>query len=217
MKANKRRSNKIYNLKNGTIEIYNFEPIRSRIAYFRLKEMQKIDEDERVLIKDYNNTWFASKKNVVYKCGSYNFKFLPPKNYKEQDENDLLLKRYIEGAFRNGSIHVLSREDIIGKKLYYLNPKDPDTEKYLQLTKGLYLEYLLENEYFTSHALQEENLTKEKDLFHISKEPIMQCSLEDLEAILRSGLVNPENYDEKVEQLEGSTKVFEKLKKQKRA
>lgn len=212
MKANKRRNNKIYNLNNGTIEIYNFEPINSRISYYKLKEMKKIDEDEQIVIKDYNNTWFSSKKNIVYECESYNLRFLPPKNYKEQDEKDLLLKRYIEGVFRNGSIHVISREDIKGKKLYYLNPKDPDTEKYLQLTKSLYLEYLLENEYFTSLALQEESLVKEKELFHISKEPIMQCSLEDLETILRSGLVYPENYDEKIKQLEESTKVFEKLK-----
>lgn len=210
MKANKRKNNKIFRLNNGTIQVYNFEPIRFNIEKFRQEEMKKIDEDERVIIRDYNRSWFASKKGIVYECESYAFRVIPPKNLEEKDNNYEFIKRFTIGAFENASVHVMDRKDKEGE-LIILNPKDGTPRKKIQLTPDLYLEYLLENERFASSDLQEADLTKEKPLFDISDRPIMEYSLESLTSILGSGLVR-ENIDKKIELLEGSTKVYEKLK-----
>lgn len=215
MKANKNKNQKIFRLSNGTIQIYNFEPIQSRISLFRLREMKKIGEDERILTRENNPTWFTPKKGIVYECGGYILRKSPPKSFEEKENNYFFVRRYIEGLFKNGSVHVLERDDQEGQKLFILNPKDEDeTNKKIQLTPDLYLEYLLENERFSSHALQEQDLAREQSLFDISSQPIMECSLESLQDLLDSGLVKG-NYDEKVELLEGSTKVYEKLRQAK--
>lgn len=214
MKANKRKNNKIFRLNNGTIQVYGFEPIRSSIEYFRLNEMKKIDEDERVITRDYNRSWFAPKKGIVYECDSYVLRRTPPKNFKEKEDNYLFIYRFINGLFRNASVHVMDREDKDGE-LIILNPKDGTPRKKVQLTHDLYLEYLLENERFAATALQEADLTKEKSLFSISDKPIIECSMDSLTGLIESGLVRGD-VDEKLELLEGSTKVYEKLKQKSR-
>lgn len=211
MKANNNRNNTIFHLKHGTIEMYEFEPIMPRIALFRLQEMKKIDESEQVIKKERPHTWFTPKKGIVFECDNYILRKSPPKTFKEKEANYLFVKRFINGLFRNASVHVMPREDKDGESIIILNPKDGVHNEKIQLTPDLYLEYLLGNERFSMPVLQEEDLTEERPLFQISKNPVMECDLGALESLLKSGLINGD-YDERLEWLEGSTKVYEKLR-----
>ena len=211
MKTNKNRHNKIFRLKNGTIEVYNFEPIFAEIGLFRLNEMKKIPEEEQVLRRDYNDSWLIPKSGVMYECESYVIRKEPPKTFEEREENYFLVRKFVEGILGNASVHATKRTDVEGDNLYYINPKDGTPCKKIQITPELYLEFLLENERFASKTLQKADLTDQQVLFNISEEPIMEYTLSDLESLLESGLVKGD-FDRKLELLEGSTKVYEKLK-----
>lgn len=211
MKANQNKNHKIFRLKNGIIQVYNFEPKYANIALFRLNEMKKIPEEEQVLRRDYNHSWFIPKEKIIYECGGYIIRKVPPKNFDEMEDNYFFVRKYIEGILTNASVHVIKRSDKEGENLFIINPKDGTPCKKIQITPELYLEYLLENERFAAKALQKKDLTNQQPLFNISDEPIMECNLETLEALLESGLVKG-NLDDKLELLEGSTKVYEKLK-----
>ncbi len=215
MKANHNKNNKIFRVNNGTIQIYNFEPIYSRIALFRLKEMKKIDEDEQVITKEGPLTWFSPKKGLIYECGSYVLRRTPPKTFDEKEKNYELVKQYIDGIFTNASVHVIKRKDIEGKSIIILNPKHGISGRKVQITPDLYLEYLLENERFAAEMLQTADLSKESYLFNISDQPVMECSLDSLTNLINSGLVKGD-LDDKLDLLDGSTKVYEKLKQAKK-
>lgn len=212
MKTNKHRKHKIFRLKNGTVQVYNFEPLNPEIALFRLQEMKKIPEDEQVLKRDYNRSWFARKNNDVFECESYVIKKEPIKSFEQKEDNYFFVRRYTEGLLMNASVHAMKRCDKEGEELFIVNPKDGTPCKKIQITPELYLEFLLENERFAAKALQKKDLTHQKPLFNISDEPIMECDLDFLESLLESGLVRGD-FDSKLELLEGSTKVYEKLKK----
>ena len=85
MKANNNKNRKIFRLKNGTIEVYKFEPISTEIALFRQNEMKKIPEDDQVLKRDYNDSWLFPKTGVVYECDSYVIRKEPPKSFEEME------------------------------------------------------------------------------------------------------------------------------------
>ncbi len=215
MKANHNRKNKIYRLNNGTIQVFSFEPFQSRIVNFRLQEMKKIKEDDQVIKKAGPLTWFSSKKNVIFECEAYVLKRNPAKSFEEKEDNYALVRGYIDGIYTNASVHIRERDDKEGESIIILNPKHDVPGKRIQITPDLYLEYLLENERFEEEALQTEDLTKEKKLFIISEQPIMECSENSLKNLINSGLVKGD-LDEKLELLEGSTKVYEKLKHSKK-
>lgn len=212
MKANKRRNNKIFRLSNGTIEVFNFEPIYSRLAFFRLEEMKQIPEDEQIVYKELNGGWFKPKTGIIHECDAYIIRKRAPKNFEEEEENYELVSRYINGIFRDGSMHIRDREDGEGEQIIYLNPKDGTLIKKIQVTPDLYLSYLLENERFAAEPLQDSGLEKQSELFEIGEEPIATCDLASLKVALRSGLIKGE-YDDTLDFVEGSTKVYEKLRR----
>ena len=85
MKTNKNKNNTIFRLKNGTIQMYDFEPISTRITLFRLQEMKKIDESERVLKRERPRTWFTPKKGIVFECDKYVLRKAEPTTFKEKE------------------------------------------------------------------------------------------------------------------------------------
>ena len=102
MKANKNRNQKIYRLQNGTIKIYNFEPINTEIVLFRQDEMKKIPEDEQVLRRDYIHSWFTPKSGMIFECDSYVIRKDPPKTFEEKENNYFFVRRFIV-SFHNMS------------------------------------------------------------------------------------------------------------------
>ena len=210
--SKQKRNNKIFRLSNGTIEIYNFNPIFSRLTFFRLEEMKQIPEDEQVVYKELNGTWFRPKKGIIHECDAFLIRKREPKTFQEKEENYMLVSRYTNGIFRDGSMHIRDRNDREGEQIIYLNPRDGTISKKIQVTPDLYLVYLLENERFAAEPLQDNSLEKQSELFEIGEEPIATCDLASLEAALESGLIKGE-YDDRLDFIEGSTKVYEKLKR----
>lgn len=212
MRANTKRGRKIFHVSNGTIEIYDFNENYSRSTLFRLEEMKKIPENEQVLYKEANRFLFQHREEIVYECDAYSLRIKKPKNMAEVDDNYFFVHKYIEGLYKDSSVHVRERENTDGEKLFYINPKDGTPGKKIQITEDLYLAYLLENERFDAPDLQTSDLSNHQELFTISDEPIAVCDMDSLRILLKSGLVKG-NYDDKKRLLQGSTKIYEKLKK----
>ena len=211
MEVNKKRNRKIFRLSNGKIEVLNFEPIYNRLNFFRLNEMHQIPEDEQIVYKELTGSLIKPKTGIIHECDGYIIRKRAPKGSKEKDENSALVIGYINGIFKDGSMHIREREDGKGEQIIYLspNPKDGTLIKKIQVTPDLYLAYLLENERFAEKPLQDSSLEKQRELFRIGEEPIATCDLASLEVALRSGLIKGE-YDDTLDFVEGSTKVYEK-------
>ena len=215
MRANRKRNKRIFRIANGTVQIYGFEPINSELALFRLKEMQSIPEDEQIIYEEPTRMLFPQKKGVLFDCESYVIVQRPIRTEEERDARTLLLKKYTRGLLGRCAVHVRTNA-AKGRQVIYLNPKDRDPDKKLQLTRDLYLAHLLENERFADENLQavleEEGLEQFRPLFHITSDPLAEASLDSLEAFISSGIIKGD-FEDRKDFLESSTKVYEKLKR----
>ena len=211
MRANAKPARKIFHVSNGTIRIYDFNQNYSRLNLFRQEEMKRIPVEEQILYREANRFLFQHKEEIVYECDAYSLRTKPPKNMNEVEDNYNYVRNYVLGLYRDASVHARERSGSDGDKFFYINPKVDESDKKIQITEPLYLSYLLENERFDAPALQASDLSDLQQLFSISDQPIAECSMDSLEVLLNSGLVRGD-YDKKARLLEGSSKVYEKLK-----
>lgn len=200
----KERKNKIYNLKNGVIEVYNFEPYNYKLNLFRLEELKKIPKEEQVLVESPTNGWFTPKKRKVFECDAYVLQGLNLHKMDQIDQHSLMRKLYINGSYDNDVVDVYP--DFIT-----LTPDHGCSKYRIQLTEEALLSFLLKNELFDSSFLHSKSLYRQKDLFKISKDPISDVSLKDVETMYESGLI-PGTFDDTLTYLDRSSKVFRKMR-----
>lgn len=199
------RKGMIYNLEKGKIEVYSFRPLEHKLKLYRIQELRCFLPSERVLKRENTRSWFTPKKGVVYECDNYILRLMKDAKQEEQREATRMLRDYIEGFYRSDPVRVYENG------LITLSPKNDMTNKRIQLTDEAYYAYLLDNEDFTATYLQERNLDDVKDVFKLSKNPIDEISEKDLKSLYLSGLVEG-NYDEKMDYLEKTSKVFKKIR-----
>ncbi|MBQ8131485.1 MAG: hypothetical protein IJ193_03250 [Bacilli bacterium] len=197
-------SRKIYDLNNGKIEVYSFRPLEHKLRLFRIQELDYFLPSERVLKKENTRSWFTPTKGVVYECDSYILRLLKYASKEDRREGPKLIREYIEGAYRSDPV-------IINDTLITLSPKNNTTNKRIQLTDEAYYAYLLDNEDFTSSYLQEGNLEDLKEVFKLSRNPIEEVSIDDFRRMYSSDLIEGD-YEEKMDYLEKSSKVFRKIR-----
>ncbi len=200
----KEKKNKIYNLKNGVIEVYKFEPINLRLNLLRLEELKKIPREEQILVETPTNGWFTPRKRKVFECGAYVLKGLNFNSADDVNKHSLMRKLYINGAYDNDVVDILP-------DLITLTPEHGFSKYRVQLTEEALISFLLKNEMFDSLFLQDRNLEKQKELFKISQEPIMDVSLEEVEKMYRSELI-PGTFDDTLTYLDKSSKVYKKIR-----
>ena len=197
-------SRKIYDLNNGKIEVYSFRPLEHKLRLFRIQELDYFLPSERVLKKENTRSWFTPTKGVVYECDSYILRLLKYASKEDRREGPKLIREYKEGPYRSDPV-------IINDTLITLSPKNNTTNKRIQLTDEAYYAYLLDNEDFTSSYLQEGNLEDLKEVFKLSRNPIEEVSIDDFRRMYSSDLIEGD-YEEKMDYLEKSSKVFRKIR-----
>ena len=195
---------KIYRLNNGVIEVYQFEPINYKLNLFRLEELKRIPKEEQILRRETTRSWFTPKKRVVYECENYILREFDFSNIHDMDKQMQLFKAYVNGVYRHDPVQ-------IHDGLITLSPRNGMTDYRIQLTKDAYLGYLLENEQFDETILRDSLLDKQKGLFKISEEPISSTTVEELERLFSSELV-PGSFDETMQSVERTSKVFQKIR-----
>lgn len=200
----KEKKNKIYNLKNGVIEVYKFEPINYKLNLFRLEEFLKIPKQEQILVESPSNGWFTPRKRKVFECGAYVLQGLDLHKMDNIDQHALMRKLYINGAYDNDVVDVFP-------DLITLTPEHGFSKYRVQLTEEALLGFLLKNELFDSLFLQDHNLERQKDLFKISQKPIMDVSLDEVEKMYQSDLI-PGTFDDTLTYLDKSSKVYKKIR-----
>ena len=196
----------IYNLSKGKVEVYGLEPLKKEIILFRRKEMESIPYDERVLDRIPTKGWFTPKKDVIYECGSYVLRKRIPR-----PEDEFLINEFVNDYLRSYRVRDVKRTDN-GEYATLLDPTRVIVEKELQLTEEILLELLLENENYNNKRLQNGDLSRIRGLFRISKEPITTLDLEELKKYFSTNLVPQDELKTKMETINGSTKVYRKLR-----
>lgn len=196
----------IYNLSKGKVEVYGLEPLKKEIILFRRKEMESIPYDERVLDRIPTRGWFTPQKNVIYECGSYVLRKRIPR-----PEDEFLINEFVNDYLRSYRVRDVKRTDN-GEYATLLDPTRVIVEKELQLTEEILLELLLENENYNNKRLQNGDLSRIRGLFRISKEPITTLDLEELKKYFSTNLVPQDELKTKMETINGSTKVYRKLR-----
>lgn len=196
----------IYNISKGKIEVYSLEPLRGKVITFRQEEFEKLPEDERVL--DYIPTkgWFTPRKNIIYECGSHVLRKRNP-----QPEDEFLMSEFINNNIGAYSLKDITRLDN-GREVTTLEPLMYLSSKVLQLTDATTLELLLEQGNYSSKKLQNGNLSSISDLFRLSEKPITVLDLEELKKYFSTNLVPQDELKTKMDKINGSTKVYRKLR-----
>lgn len=194
---------KIYNINQGVIEVYQFDPNMKELKRFRLQELDKLPVEEQILKREPTRSWFTPKKGVVYECENYILRRYDNPRVSIKDHVDLVREAYIDGLFQQ-------HRAIVHDKLFTLETLT-DGDCYINLTEDAYIAYLLENERFTSELLQEANLDNQKGLFTLSDNPIITLSLENMEKIFESGLVS-DDYEKTVNTIQSASKVYKKIR-----
>ena len=194
---------KIYNINQGVIEVYQFDPNMKELKRFRLQELDKLPVEEQILKREPTRSWFTPKKGVVYECENYILRRYDNPRVSKKDHVDLVREAYIDGLFQQHRV-------IVHDKLFTLETLT-DGDCYINLTEDAYIAYLLENERFTSELLQEANLDNQKGLFTLSDNPIITLSLENMEKIFESGLVS-DDYEKTVNTIQSASKVYKKIR-----
>ena len=194
---------KIYNINQGVIEVYQFDPNMKELKRFRLQELDKLPVEEQILKREPTRSWFTPKKGVVYECENYILRRYDNPRVSRKDHVDLVREAYIDGLFQQ-------HRAIVHDKLFTLETLT-DGDCYINLTEDAYIAYLLENERFTSELLQEANLDNQKGLFTLSDNPIITIALENMERIFESGLIS-DNYENTVNTIQSASKVYKKIR-----
>ena len=199
------RKGMIYNLEKGKIEVYSIRPIEHKFKLYRVKELDKFLPLERVLIRENTRSWFTPTKGVVYECENYILR--PMKYAKKEQQRDAIrtLRDYMDGSFRRDPVRVYENG------LITLSPNNDTTNKCIQLSEEAYYAYLLDNEDFTSTYLQEADLEDLREVFRLSKNPITEITTDELKRLYLSGLAEG-RYDEKMDYIEKTSKVFKKIR-----
>ena len=194
---------KIYNINQGVIEVYQFDPNMKELKRFRLQELDKLPVEEQILKREPTRSWFTPKKGVVYECENYILRRYDNPRVSRKDHVDLVREAYLDGLFQQ-------HRAIVHDKLFTLETLT-DGDCYINLTEDAYIAYLLENERFTSELLQEANLDNQKGLFTLSDNPIITIALENMERIFESGLIS-DNYENTVNTIQSASKVYKKIR-----
>jgi len=199
----------ILNINGGKIEVYSFEPKHYSLDLFRLEELKTIPQEQQILRKENTRGWFTPKEGVIYECDNYIIRpFMTKKKKMEEYDAWLRIRRsYINGLYTNEP----AKEYETG--LITLNADRNGGKTLINLTPDAYAEYLLENEQFTKAFLEDKDLSKLKDLFSISDEPISEVSIDELKKMCESKIVPIPSFNYKMEQVEKEADVYRKLKK----
>ncbi len=196
----------IYNLSKGKVEVYGLEPLKEKIILFRGKEMESIPYNERLLDRIPTKGWFTPKKDVIYECGSYVLRKRIPR-----PEDEFLINEFVNDYLKPYRVRDVKRTDN-GEYATLLDPTRVIVEKELQITEEILLELLLENENYDNKRLQNGDLTRIRDLFRITKRPITIIDLEELKKYFSTNLVPQDELKTKMNQINGSTKIYRKLR-----
>jgi len=195
---------KIYNVKNGIIEVYDFETLQYRMNLFRLEELKRIPQREQILRREPTRSWFTPRKGVVYECDNYILREFDLSKMDEADQSTMIRRSYINGVFRSDPVE--ERSDLIT-----LSPREGLTDFRVQLTEDAYMGYLLDNEQFDHPMLRSHRLDKQKELFQISDVPIDEISISELEKMFQHGIVEGDYY-ETIVSLERTSRVYQKIR-----
>ena len=195
--------NSIYNLNNGKIEIYDINPLKDKILLFKKKEMNKINENERVL--DYCLKEVFFKNNMIYEDEKAVIK-----KTKYQKNKDYISK-VLYGDSYQGQINRFKRPN--KRDLILLDIQLNDIKK-IQLTEDLCNELLIEKEKYDSKCINLEIVGNLKDLFEISNQPKTIIDLEEIKKYYNTDLIDEDiiDFNEKLNYLENSSKIYKKLK-----
>lgn len=195
---------KIYNVKNGVIEVYDFETLQYRMNLFRLEELKRIPQREQILRREPTRSWFTPRKGVVYECDNYILREFDLSKLDEVDQSTMIRRSYINGIFRSDPVE--ERSDLIT-----LSPRKGLTDFRVQLTEDAYMGYLLDNEQFDHPMLRDHRLDKQKELFQISDAPVDTISIPELEKMYQHGIVEGDYY-KTMDSLERTSKVYQKIR-----
>ena len=200
---------KIYNLNSGTIEIYSYLPDQVEQMKYRREQLELIPYSQRVLVEKEPVWWFTNIKDVVYSCPAFSLRKgeTPGTKMKESMKNDELLRRYHRGDYME--CPAFDRISRAGREVFYLDPED-GTNKRIQLTGGLYIQYLIYNGMFTDENL-DTDLSRFARMFKISPEPISVITEDELNRNLNSGLVTGD-HDQIMEFVDASSQVYRKIR-----
>lgn len=200
----------IYNLNSGKVEVYDLEPKRYAINLYRINELKKVPEDEKIILREDNKGILTNRKGLVYECGNYVLRKGLPKNFEQKEANYDLLSRYYHDIYSHGKVSIRPRKDT-DKYIILFDPDIYHDNRLIQITTGLYLEHLLEKGMYVEETLQNSDLSNLKDLFKLDKEPRSSIDIKEMKNLMESGLINNE-YEETMAYLEDSSKVFKKIK-----
>ena len=194
---------KICNLKKGVIQVYQFEPFNYRLNLFRLEEMKRIPREEQILRREPTRSWFTPRKGVFYECDNYILRKFDFSKFEDIDTFKKHYQLYVYGLYHNDPVKKYPG-------FITLSPKKDMTDIRVQLTEDAYLAYLLENEQFDHEDLVGKRLEKQKTLFHLSEEPLMEFHVDEMKNMFDSCVVSG-SYDETMKSLERSSHVYQKI------
>ena len=195
---------KIYDLNNGVIEVYSFEPINYKLQLFRLEEMKDIPKERQVLRMDNPRSWFTKSNGIVYECGAYTLREFDYSRMDQADKASLVRKFYVNGTYHDDPVKIIGG-------MILLSPKRGFTDYRIQLTENAYCGYLLDNEQFDNPILGDHSLDRLRGSFKISEEPISTISVDELEKAMKMQIV-PGDFDETMDSLEKTSKVYKKIR-----
>lgn len=202
---------KIYNLKNGVIEVYGVIPQGSKLVDFRKRQAIICPVRERVLTQEKLHFIFGNKKFVATK-GDYGLRKEDHDNSQETSDDIRILERYFAGEFSGNDVEKYTRKD--GSTLYGLEVTD-QPDKFIQISKDAYLLELLLGEKFTNKDLLRSKLIFLKDKLALSEEPIKAYEVKEVLGEHRSDLMN--NSSSEIESdpryYRDSTSVYNKMKR----
>lgn len=92
---------KIYNINQGVIEVYQFDPNMKELKRFRLQELDKLPVEEQILKREPTRSWFTPKKGVVYECENYILRRYDNPRVSKKDHVDLVREAILMVCFNN--------------------------------------------------------------------------------------------------------------------
>lgn len=201
----------LYNANENKIDVFKFEPIEDMIKEYRVQEMRKIPEDERVFraitnsvavpldSKNLLSGQTVTNEEINYKTKTirYGGFFHEIEKYPDSSHYgyySILEHYYSTGCLYGRLIRVINNNETN----YYLLTHDHYTmyhkikdgremESIINIPEKLRVLYYLENGLYD--YVKDLNIEEQAALFTLSKEPIMSINRDKLILLQNSGLI----------------------------
>lgn len=222
----------LFNINGDKIEVYGLFPKSEKIKLYKMQEMEKINDDERVMRArtNYHRPLESPELSVFLrylnqdKDDNFGENFWHKFEHSGKRRQEMVLNNYYEGKFDKESSNLVRViDDCTNQIIKYLLLTNLRYHFYesggeittmpdiIEVPESLYLLHLIMQERFS--LVTDKNIIEQLNCFDLTDNPSESFDIKKVEEMCKLGLIE-ENFDSIIERVKVRQKILEIKKSQ---